>query len=493
MSLDNSFLSKILNDAQILQGEISNNKGFSVDSRTIKQDEIFVALNGSNFDGHDFISQALENGACGLIISKDKKSSLDKVDKKLLKNKFILVLDDVLSSLLKLVKAWRKEFEIPVVGITGSVGKTSTKEILSNILSLSGKKYFVSKGNQNTVVGLILNFLQLKKDCEVAIFELGIGKRGEMEQLVSIVKPTLAIVTALGHSHMSGLGSINEIAIEKRQIFKYLKENNIGVINGDQPLLASVGYKHPVVKFGSKTTNQIQARKIKVDSNGLSFVLKLYNKKYNIQIPVYSESYAYNCLGAASLATLMGISNDIIVKSIQKPVYVKGRFEFKTMIKNWGVLIDDCYNASPESVKSAILAFENVQCEGKKIFVFSDMFELGQESAFWHRQIGRFLQKAPSVNKVILVGSEVKWTAKTLPVNLDMELVSNWQDAIKSLELELVDNSKVLVKGSTNGYKTGLVNLVNYFAEKKSSQDIPLFAAKALKDDLILGRKVKNI
>src|SRR3990167_7480171 len=355
MPLDNQFLYKVLNGAEILQGEISNNKGFSVDSRTLKKDEIFIALSGANSDGHNYLQAALENGASGLIISKNKKSLLDKINQKYLKNKFVLLLENPLESLSKLASTWRKEFDFPIVAITGSVGKTRTKTVLSNILSLSGKKYFVSKGNQNTLIGLILNLLQLKNDYECAIFELGINKRGEMQEMVSILKPTLGIVTSVGHCHLSGLGSVNDIASEKRQIFKYFKENNIGIVNGDQPLLASIGYKHPVMKSGFKTTNQVQARKIKISNEGINCVVKLYNKKYNVKVPVYNENYVYNFLGAASAATLLGISDEVIVRAIQKPVKIKGRFEFKEMINGWGTLIDDCYNANPESVKSSIL------------------------------------------------------------------------------------------------------------------------------------------
>ena len=488
---DNNFLLRILDNAEILQGKISDNKGFCIDSRSIKKGEIFIALKGANCDGHDFLEDAINKGATGLILDKSNKKLIDKLNKKDIKDKFILLLEDPLNSLLKLANAWRKEFEFPVVAITGSVGKTSTKEILSNIISLSGKKYFVSSGNQNTLIGVILNILKLNQGYSGAIFELGINKRGEMEKLVELLKPTLAIITAIGHSHMAGLGSVNDIAIEKRQIFKLFKENNIGIVNGDQFLLASIGYKHPVLKFGCKTTNQVQARKVKVTEDGLNIVLKLYNKKYNIIVPIFSINYVYNYLAAASAALLLNISDEIIIKAIQRPIKIKGRFELKKMINNWGTIIDDCYNASPESVKSAILSFESIEVSGKKIFVFSDMFELGQDSSFWHRQIGRFLQKSPSVTNIILVGNQVKWTAKTLPVNLRAELVSNWQDAVKILEKTLVEDSLVLVKGSTQGYKTGLINLVSHFVDKDTDDGVSIYAAKVVNDDIILGRRAK--
>jgi UDP-N-acetylmuramoyl-tripeptide--D-alanyl-D-alanine ligase len=493
MPLNNQFLCKVLNSAEVLQGEVSNCRGFSVDSRTIKKDEVFIALKGASVDGHNFLEVALENGASGLIVDKNSRHLLEKINKKRLDNKFILLLDNVLESLLKLAASWRKEFDFPIIAITGSIGKTSTKDMLSNILSLAGKKFFVSKGNQNTLVGLILNLLQLREDYEGAIFELGISKRGEMDNLVSILRPTGGVITALAHCHLSGLGSINDISVEKRQIFKFFKENNIGVINGDQKQLVSISYKHPVMKFGLKTTNQIQARKIKIDEEGLSFILKLYNKKYNLKVHAFNEKYIYNYLAAAAVATLLDVPDEVIVKALQRPLRVKGRFELKKMLNDWGTLIDDCYNANPESVKASLLGFEKLEVKGKKIFVFSDMLELGQDSAFWHRQIGRVLHNALSVDRLILVGNDVKWTLKTIPVTMKAEIVNTWQEAVKILESILVKDSMVLVKGSTHGYKSGLVNLVDYFTVKDSVEDIPLFAAKAVKDDLILGRKVKNL
>jgi len=259
MRFDEHFLRGVLSDITIIKNKFPEDATFSIDSRTLKPGDIFVALPGANVDGHDFIDEALRKGAAGIFIAESKRSVLNSLQPGQLSEKLIVVVSDVLDALKKLAAAWRAQFDFPVVAITGSVGKTSTKQLICNILSANGSNFFTSKGTQNTAIGLALNMLCLRKEHQGSVFEVGISKRGEMAALVDMLKPTTALITCVGHSHMEGLGSLQDIALEKRDVFKGFKEDSIGIINGDQPILAGVGYAHPVIKFGSKTTNQIQA------------------------------------------------------------------------------------------------------------------------------------------------------------------------------------------------------------------------------------------
>ena len=209
---------------------------------------------------------------------------------------------DSLQAFIKLACAWRDQFNYPVVGITGSVGKTSTKEILKTILRTNGTIFIASEGNQNTRVGVAINIFKMRSHHEAAIFELGISKRGEMAELAKIARPTTAVITNIGHAHMEGFGSLADIALEKRDIFKYFTENSIGIINGDQPLLAHVGYTHPVIKFGSKTINQIQARKIHATGQVLPLYLKSIKKNIRLLLQHPHEGAVMNSLAAASVA-----------------------------------------------------------------------------------------------------------------------------------------------------------------------------------------------
>lgn len=457
MRFDQHFLKGVLPDAAVLHATYPNDISFAVDSRTIQQGDIFVALPGAQVDGHDYLKDALTNGAAGFLMAVTKKNILASLDQKILQNKLVILVTDPLQAFIKLACAWRDQFKYPVIGITGSVGKTSTKEILKTILQTNGTPFIASKGNQNTRVGIAMNIFKMRDHHKVAIFEMGISKRGEMAELAKIARPTTGVITGIGHAHMEGLGSLGDIATEKRDIFKYFTESSIGIINGDQPLLAQVGYTHPVIKFGYKTVNQIQARKIQARGDSISFVLKLYKEKYSITIPHPHEGAVINSLAASALAYLLQVPDKIIVQAIQQSIRVSGRYEEKALASYKGRVIHDCYNANPESMKAALLAFQKMETKAQKIAVLGDMLELGVNAPFWHRQLGRFLRKVPSLKHVILVGDMVKWTYKTVPVGITVDIVPTWKDAIEKLEPQLAQESVVLVKGSLG---VALENLV---------------------------------
>ena len=234
MQFDKSFVTKVLSGVLIEGDGFSYIKNFSIDSRKVESGDIFVALKGAENDGHDFVADAFKKGAAGCIIAESKKNTIKQI--KEYEKKLIIVVKDPLEAFVQLAIAWRSQFNYPVVAITGSVGKTSTKEFLSRIMLHCGKNYFVSLGNQNTKLGIALNMLRMKPEYELAIFEVGISKRGEMAELAKILCPTTAVITNIGHQHMDGLGSLHDIALEKRDIFKYLTEDSIGIINGDQTI-----------------------------------------------------------------------------------------------------------------------------------------------------------------------------------------------------------------------------------------------------------------
>lgn len=448
MRFDQHFLKGVLPDAAVPYALYPDDVSFVVDSRAVKQGDIFVALAGAKVDGHDYLNDALQKGAGGLLLAESKKDVLLTLDQKVLQKKLIIVVADPLAAFVKLACAWRDQFKYPVVGITGSVGKTSTKEILKTILHTNGTSFIASEGNQNTRVGIAMNIFKMRAHHKVAIFEMGISQRGEMAELAKIARPTTAVITGIGHAHMEGLGSLGDIATEKRDIFKYFTESSIGVVNGDQALLAGVGYTHPVIKFGYKTVNQVQARKIQVNADSITFVLKLYKEKFTVTLPNPHEGSVMNSLAASTLAYLLEIPSAVIVKAIQQPIKVSGRYEEKILVAHKGRVIHDCYNANPESMKAALLAFGKMETKAQKIAVLGDMLELGVNAPFWHRQLGRFLRKVPSLKHVILVGDMVKWTYKTIPVGITVDIVPTWKEAVEKLEPQLAQESVVLVKGS---------------------------------------------
>ena len=433
-----------------------------IDSRCAKTGSAFFALQGEKVDAHDFLRDAYNQGARTFIIEKAKKGKADVFTAAQLKDMSLILVDDVFKTLIDLATAWRAQVTCPVVGITGSVGKTSTKEMLVAVLKLSGKECLATEGTRNTLVSIAATLLSLRAHHASVVIEMGINKRGEMANLAAMVRPTMGIITTVAHSHMEGLGSLSDIAAEKRDLFKYFKEGDIGIINGDQPLLAAISYQHPVVKFGFKTTNQVQARKVQVYNSSTSCSLKLYGKKYQLIMTTIHTGRLLNALAVAAAAHLLDVDHATILQGIEKAAVVPGRFELKKLRKGQGIVVNDCYNANPESMKEALLAFERMETRGKKIAVLGDMLELGVNTPFWHRQLGRLLRKAPSLARVIFVGTHIKAAEKTIPVGIPFSIVANWQQAIDEVRRYLEDDMAVLVKAS-NG--VGLKNLVEKIIE----------------------------
>jgi len=462
MRFDEQFIRHIISNVSFF-GSMPIDPDFSVDSRSVTPKTIFVALKGERSDGHAFIVDAVKNGAAGAMIAADKQDECKRALKEhQLHDAVLIVVSDPHDALITLATAWRERFTIPIIGITGSVGKTSAKETVAHLLKVAGMEFIASRGNQNTRIGAALNIVRLRANHQVGVFEMGINRRGEMALLAQLIKPTIGVITSIGHSHMEGLGSLHDIAAEKRDIFKYFTEKNIGIVNGDQPLSASVSYPHPIIKFGLKTTNQIQARKVRMVDGHVRCVLKIYKDKYPIVLEKPHVGAVNSALVAASVGHVLSIPHTVIREAIQQPVVVPGRFERRPLRIGRGAIISDCYNANPESVKAALAAFQNIETGASKTVVLGDMLELGVNSPFWHRQIGRFFRKAPSLKRVILVGNLVQWIEKTLPMGVLVERVPTWQDAAKVIEkIAPMQENLILVKGS---HDVGLLHLVDHCA-----------------------------
>ena len=467
MTLDKNFFQKIIPHALWLGNASPSFNQVVIDSRSAKKDSVFFAFQGEKADAHDFLLDAYQNGARTFVLEKKREEKIKIFTHAMLQDSSIVLVDNVLHTLINLAAAWRAEFNIPIVGITGSVGKTSTKEMLVEVLKAAGKNVLATEGTRNTLMSVAAHLLSLNQKHDCAVFEMGVNKRGEMNVLANMVRPTMGIITTIAHSHMEGLGSLQDISAEKRDIFKYFKAGDIGIINGDQPILAAISYPHPVVKFGLKTTNQVQARKIQMGNGTTSCSLKLYGKKYQLTLPTIHAGRLFNALSCAAAAHLLGIDHQIILKGIENAPIVPGRFELKKLSGQRGILVHDCYNANPESMKEALLAFERMETRGKKIAVLGDMLELGVNAPFWHRQLGRLLRKTPSLAHVVFVGNHIKAAEKTIPVGIPFSAVAHWQEAIIEIKryLEqagLENNLAILVKAS-NG--VGLKNLVESIVE----------------------------
>jgi len=444
MHVDSDFIVNTLKNVDMLNQSFLTDALFNVDSRAIQPGEIFIALSGQKVDGHNFVGQALERGASGFILAASRKDELLQKYSKELATKSVLFVPDTYKALIDLARAWRAQFSYPVIGITGSVGKTTTKEMVRNILKVADLSAVVSSGNQNTMIGASLNILKMRPTHKVAVFELGISEIGSMKQLADLVRPTYAVITHIGHSHLAGLDDVATIAREKREIFSCFTEQDIGIINGDQPELSKVSYQHPVIRFGKKTINQIQARKIVCSRNTISFIVKIYNKRYSVVLPTCNEARVMNALAAMTIGHMVGVSDELLIKGVEQPIVTEGRFQMITHTSG-ATLINDAYNANPESMKASLVAFDHYMTDQNKIIVLGDMLELGEESAFWHRQIGRFLRKVDKLTQVILVGHEVEMIKKTLPYGIKCQIFAKAEDAYETLRPMVLNPQNVML------------------------------------------------
>jgi UDP-N-acetylmuramoyl-tripeptide--D-alanyl-D-alanine ligase len=282
-----------------------------------------------------------------------------------------------------------------------------------------------------------------------------------MKELVAFVQPTMAVITSVGHSHLEGIGNLQDVANEKKKIFSLFNESNIGIINGDSLLLTQSGYIHPVIRFGKRKYNQIQARAITIVEGRLHFTLKIYHNSYKVSFDTTHESYVYLVLAAVAIAYHLEIDEKIIVEAIQQPVKRYRRFEKKPLNYTNSFLIDDAYNASPESMTSALLAFDKIPWKGKKIAVLGDMRELGPKSLTYHKKVGRLFFKLLSIDQLILVGNQVHCMSKVVPKTLSVITCVTLPEAQIILDKLLTDDVLVLFKASLG---MNFIELVNHYS-----------------------------
>lgn len=440
----------------------------AIDSRLIQSGELFIPLPGANVDGHVFLEAVLKAGACGSLIGQHYVPELDTLSPSLLANKIFIIVPDVYKAFLALARQWRAQFTGPVVGITGSMGKTSTKEMVKNILDKAGIDAYASYKNFNTLIGISYNLLRVPSNASVVIQEVGISVKGEMREDVDLLRPNLGIITCIAPAHVAGLGgSLAAVCREKRQLFAFFSSQEIGIINGDQKILEALCYSHPIAKFGIKTKNQVQARRINIRQNsegtwGTHFMLKWYNEKANVCLQGNHPGILKNALAAATVAYFLKAPLSAIISGLETYKGFESRFEQKNL-KNGGVLFNDCYNANPDSMKASLNAFAQLESKGPKIAVLGDMLELGEREIYWHRHIGRFIAKMDPFEALILVGKRSKLIEQVIPGPRKKIWVADWQEAHKELtELLAQEKSEpmILVKASHGIALDNMVKLI---------------------------------
>jgi UDP-N-acetylmuramoyl-tripeptide--D-alanyl-D-alanine ligase len=377
--------------------------GVSTDTRTLKPSEAFLALRGDNFDGHDFILQAIKKGASCVICEKPLTGG-DKARKTPL-----VIVKDTQKALGDLARFQRNKFSIPVIAVTGSNGKTTAKEMIACVL---GTRYKVlkSEGTRNNQIGLPLALLKLKKTDELAVLEIGTSHFGEVEYLAQTCRPNLGVITNIGPAHLQHFKTLNGVLKEKSALLKGLLSPQIAVLNTDDPFLAKEAarkkFRPFVVGFGLKNQSDFFAHKIRLAKGSLEFLVNAKNQ-FNLKTPGCYN--VYNALAAAAVGRLFGLEYRQIISALSGFNFPRSRLNFLTL--NRVRFIDDTYNSNPLSLEAALNTLEDMQIKGRKILVMGDMLELGAQAAFLHRQAGRLAARA--CDTFITVGSLSKLAAQS--------------------------------------------------------------------------------
>ena len=361
--------------------------GVVIDSRQVKKDYLFIPIRGEKVDGHSFIPQVFADGAAA-VLSEEKLEHPD--------GPYILV-EKCIPAMKKLAEYYRKSLDIQVVGITGSVGKTSTKEMISSVLS---KKYQVHKtqGNFNNGIGLPLTIFQIRKEHQVAVLEMGISEFGEMDELATMANPDICVITNIGYCHLENLKTRDGILQAKTECFAHMKPDGIAILNGDDDKLSTiheVNGKQPVfyglgaeAAEGCQTTKSVYATNIvSLGLEGTRAQIHIGDMYFEVHIPIPGEHNVYNALAATAVGVRLGLTPQQICEGIESAGTISGR---TNMIHAGDLLvIDDCYNANPVSMKASLDVLS--QADGRKIAVLGDMGELGANEKELHYEVGEYL------------------------------------------------------------------------------------------------------
>ena len=367
----------------------------STDTRKIKTGDLFVALIGERFDAHEFLAEAINKGAAALILSQEPKGNLAVP---------VLLVEDTLKALQALANYNRRQYDIPVIGITGSNGKTTTKDMVAAVL---GEKFKTLKtqGNFNNEIGLPLTLLELNETFTAAVIEMGMRGLGEINLLSKLTEPTGVIITSIGETHLERLGSIENIAKAKSEILNHLKESGFAVLNGEDLWIQNIGgeFKGKSYFYGFDSNCDLWAEDIKSNADGgQTFKVHFGRRTQGFMLPLLGKHNVLNSLAAIMIGLQLGMEPELIARGLANLKLSSMRLEILEGEKF--KIINDAYNANPASVKASIGILKDLgQNSSRTIAVLGDMYELGDRTVEGHKEVGRKVAEE-GINVLIGVG-----------------------------------------------------------------------------------------
>jgi UDP-N-acetylmuramoyl-tripeptide--D-alanyl-D-alanine ligase len=423
------------------------------DTRSLPRGSLFVAIEGLRFDGNDYVAAAAARGAAGALVSRVQDLPLPQIE-----------VADTRQAFGAMARAWRENFAIPVIAVTGSAGKTTVKELIGAILG-SGRKICVTAGNLNNDIGVPLSLMRIESSDEAMVVELGANHAGEIANLGQLVEPTIAVITNAGAAHLEGFGSIAGVAAAKGELIDCLPPDGVAVLNADDRFFAEwrrrAGARR-IVSFGFTATADVRlVGQAVVAHGGSRFVMAVPGQpKFEVRLPLLGQANIANALAAAAAAFAVGAGVDEIRHGLAAAQAVHGRLH-EVAGKHGATLIDDSYNANPSAARAALDYLAG--CTGTRIFVLGDMLELGAESRTLHREIGEYARSR--CDELVAVGVLAGEAAATFGAGGTR--YTELEAAAAAVAARLGPKVTVLVKASRS---VGLERLVAALAETEGSK-----------------------
>lgn len=438
----------------------------STDTRTLRSGDLYVAIKGDNFDGNAFVADALKAGACGAICEKAPAAG------DVPRNAFVVEVDDSVRALQNVARDWRRAVNPMVVAITGSSGKTTTKELATHLCGDS-LALLSTEGNKNNHIGLPLTLLRLKEEHTTAIVELGMNHAGELTTLAGIAEPSIGVLTNVGDAHLGNFRSVDDLIAAKGELFAAMKRNTTAIVNADCPSTAKIRaagiLPWEVITFGEAPGANIRATDVKaVEPLGWDFTAWFFKWDQAMRLPVFGRYQVGNALAAAAVALLLGVSPELIQKRMATFDPPKQR----SRAHSWsGVrVIEDCYNASPSATVAALKSLAEMGGMKRRFALLGDLAELGHFEEAQHRRVGS-VAAAEKIDRVVAVGEASRWTAEEASAEgCAAEHFGDLEKAVEYLLGELRPGDGVLIKGSRVARMERAVELLRAGLEKKENR-----------------------
>ena len=435
---------------KLLQGKVNAFfQGISTDSRTVGEGELFIALKGSRFDGHHYASEALEKKAAGVVIEEDKVEDLRWNGHR---SKTVIAVKDTLSALGDIAHDWRCKYRIPVIALTGSNGKTTTKEMIAACLETTFP-ILKTKGNLNNLIGVPLTLLTLTEKERVVVLEMGMNIPGEIRRLTEIVEPDVGLITNIQKVHLEGMRSLERLKGEKGELYRRMRKDGTILVNQDDSQVVDLASHYPGQKitFGVEHPAEVMAKEIQLKgTEGTSFTLILEEEVMEIRLPLLGRHFIPNALSAIAVACLFGVEVSQAKEALEKFRPFPMRMEVVPL--NGGeTLINDAYNANPNSMELALETLVEARGKGRAFAVLGDMLELGEFTKEAHEQIGQKVSEL-SIDFLLVLGEEAPIVVESavhhgFPIER-AKIVESHSEAVSILRQMIQNGDWILVKGS---------------------------------------------